>query len=517
MPLSFSNIKDKVQSSAIPAALNAVIPGGGVIYNAASQALKNKTSPQSIPLAPIASASAPIPAPTTMPTQSRVDSSTLALQKQLNSQNAGKTGWVPLKEDGILGPKTKAATTWQPVTAAPYTPPSAAAPAGGEASAGKKKTETQPQQPVQSYPGIIGQLLKKIEEEASGYTKQLADSTKRNQGYADRARDISDAAGKTITDIGRKGAAAAAGYLSTGTSPVGEGNAAIQQQTAAAQQQAAAQGAQMQLAGVDRELTAQQQAQTGLGTAAERELAAKAQELAALEGAGGLAQGVQIPYSNQYIDPQTGLPIGGGAAGGTLQNAVASIAEKVKNGTMGYDAGVAALQGYGQAGVNELQKALGANFNIQQSNATAAAQEASTLQTGTVGGQLSKQAETVKSHMVTLEQAYKQLTAQAGIPAANAIVNWFGRQTGSAPLQSYQIALTNVRDELAKILGGGTSTDSSRATAEALLPDNMTPAQLTASIKTATELMNSKIAEYTRTPEFNNNQAAGSGAGLYDW
>lgn len=43
-------------------------------------------------------------------------SSVLALQKQLNQQNAGKEGWVPLKEDAMYGPLTQAGVNWKPAT-----------------------------------------------------------------------------------------------------------------------------------------------------------------------------------------------------------------------------------------------------------------------------------------------------------------------------------------------------------------------------------------------------------------
>lgn len=42
--------------------------------------------------------------------------SVLALQKQLNTQNAGKEGWVPLKEDAMYGPLTQAGVNWKPTT-----------------------------------------------------------------------------------------------------------------------------------------------------------------------------------------------------------------------------------------------------------------------------------------------------------------------------------------------------------------------------------------------------------------
>lgn len=48
----------------------------------------------------------------------------LQLQNQLNTQNAGKPGWVPLKEDALYGPLTQAGANWKPqsqlaVTAGP--------------------------------------------------------------------------------------------------------------------------------------------------------------------------------------------------------------------------------------------------------------------------------------------------------------------------------------------------------------------------------------------------------------
>lgn len=258
--------------------------------------------------------------------------------------------------------------------------------------------------------------------------------------------------------------------------------------------------------------------QSGLNQAGA--LGIQGQQLAqqGLTSVADMSRPVQVPYGNQFLDPATGQPVGGGVSG-NIQNAVSQVAQMIQNGTMGYDAGVQALSAYGQAGINQLLQTLGPNFNVQQSNALAAAQSAATLQTGTLGGQLQKQAETVKTHMATLKHAYEQLQAQFGLPLINAGINAIASQFGSGPLQSYNIALSNVRDELAKILGGGTSTDGTRATARELLPDNMTPAQLTASIATATELMNSKIQEYTQIPQFSGSgaQAGGNTNNIWDW
>ncbi len=69
----------------------------------------------SISIALPSSTPSPVPAAGGSPAKkiSGVDPNTLNLQKQLNTQNAGKAGWTPLKEDGILGPKTEAAKMWK--------------------------------------------------------------------------------------------------------------------------------------------------------------------------------------------------------------------------------------------------------------------------------------------------------------------------------------------------------------------------------------------------------------------
>jgi hypothetical protein len=226
-------------------------------------------------------------------------------------------------------------------------------------------------------------------------------------------------------------------------------------------------------------------------------LTARGQTITAL----GTAQGALTPitpgYNQQVISQMTGQSMQAGGTAGSLQDAVSRAVEMINSGT-GFNDAAATLSGYGQGGLNALMAALPAGFDITQSNAKASAGAASTIQTGTIGGELTKSAETVKQHMITLKTAYDQLTAKFGIPLLNAGVNSILKQFGSGPLQSYNIALTNVRDELSKILGGGTATEGTRATAAYLLPDNMTPNQIDASIKTATELMNSKIQEYTR-------------------
>lgn len=368
----------------------------------------------------------------------------------------------------------------------------------------KEKQVTTPESTkgLLTFPGLASRI---VESSAPNRTQtdilqDLRGTADKNREIAQDARRLSEQYGSEIARVGQLGAGAVAGHLSTGTNVVGSGNAAIASQSASARMNALAAGQQAALEGTGQQLTAEQQAANAQASALGGANTQQSQQLGGLGTAAGLVQPVQLPYNNQFIDPLTGQPIGGGASGGSLNTAVQTIVQRVQSGQMGYDEAAAALSGYGQGGVNALNQALGQNFDVVGSNARAAARTASTVQTGTTGGQLEKAAETVKEHMVTLLDSYNKLGAQFGIPLLNRGINAIASQFGSGPLQSYKIALSNVRDELAKILGGGTPTEGTRTTAQQILPDNMTPAQIESAIKTATELMNSKIQEYTRIP-----------------
>ena len=100
-----------------------------------------------------------------------------------------------------------------------------------------------------TFPGLIG---------------AAASSAGNNSAIGQSAADIAKGYGQQIADTGVEGARAQAGYKTTGTTPVGEGNPAIQAQSTAAQQSALAAGETAALAGTGQQLTAQNQETTGL-------------------------------------------------------------------------------------------------------------------------------------------------------------------------------------------------------------------------------------------------------------
>ncbi len=376
----------------------------------------------------------------------------------------------------------------------------------------KTTPPTAPKPPVvdpSSYKGLVGRVAGAgtANNTQTGIVQDIRNTAAGNQDIGQQAVDISNKYAPEINRVGQLGAGAVAGNLSTGSNVVGAGNANLAANAVSARIQALQNAQASELKGNEQQLTAQNQTATAQNNALTGANTQQQQQITALSNATGYTQPVQVPYSNQYVDPTTGQPMGGGSMGGSLQSAVQSIAQQVQNGTMSYDQGVQALAGYGQGGMNALQQALGGgSFSPLQSNANAAANSAATLQTGTIGGELTKQADTVMEHMLTLKNKYNEIGAQYPIPAVNQTFNWFASKLGGGDLQAYKVALSNVRDELAKVLGGGSATEGTRSTAAGLLPDNMSPAQIDSVITTATELMKAKIEEYTKAPQYGNQQ-----------
>lgn len=340
---------------------------------------------------------------------------------------------------------------------------------------------------------LIGRIFEELlarGKQASTAADDVSKAAASNAALGQKAQAIADAAGQEFASIGKKGAAAETGYLTTGTTPVAEGNAAVVARTAAAQQQAVAQGAQTQLSGVDKQLAAANQAATGFASAGNL---AKG----ALDSAGNIASPIQQPYGNMLVDPVTGQPIQQGA--GTLNDAVALQVQRVKNGTAGYNDAVSALGAYGQAGINALQQALGPTFNIAQSNTLAGQQ-------GSIGPALGF-ATTALDNLDTAAQQLSSLQ-KTNSPAINAISNWgsFVTGLGSEQTRAYVQATQEARNAYASVLAsvrGGTPTDYS-GQAQAAIPDHPTPNDIAAAKATLVALGQAKQDIYGNPGAYNN-------------
>ncbi len=311
----------------------------------------------------------------------------------------------------------------------------------------------------------------------------------RNQALTDRAQSIADTAGKKIEDVGSAAARGRAGYLTTGTTPVAEGNAAVLAQTAAQQQQAIAQGANMALTGNAQGLTASGQTASAAGAA------------------GGL-----VPEALRY----------GGATGSTggLDPGTASTnyANEVITGARTYNDAVQAMALYGNAGKQFLDNAIRAsnpNFNFAQAQALGAVQ-------GTVAPNL----EMANNAITNLQSTFNNTPwyQKFGVPLLNSFSNMlagFGVGTGSETAK--QNAIKEARVNVSNALGTMTNTTPTAwtTTVEGWFPDNATPAQVQAGVQQFANLAGYRQqifgAPGNVQPYTGGTTAAGGGGSLYSW
>jgi hypothetical protein len=154
---------------------------------------------------------------------------------------------------------------------------------------------------------------------AQQYTQQAAQYGAGAIPIAAQAQDIANQFGQKYADIGQAGARFEAGQLTTGTTPVASGNAAITAQTTAAQQQALAQGEQAALQGIGYQLTGQQQAANAANASAGQAYTGQGLAQTGLTSAAGFAQPQlgsigQVPFNP--LNQQQGQVLGTAQPGG---------------------------------------------------------------------------------------------------------------------------------------------------------------------------------------------------------
>lgn len=354
------------------------------------------------------------------------------------------------------------------------------------------------------FAGLIGNLVKY----ATGFGGVTPATQKALDEYGRISGQIQDVRSKTAEGKGT--------YLTSGmTNPIAQGRGAIVAQTGAAQE--AALGAQQQ--------AALQAAQTGIQD--------RTATTGALASAAGITAPVQVPYSNQYIDPVTGQPVGGGSASMPLQQAVQLQVDRLKNGTAGYNDAVAALSAYGQAGVNMLQQAMGPNFDINKSNADAAAKQTALAQNVQTGLTMQRSAVAAGQALDSLQIAYDKLGDFAkgdplgvglNIPILGGISQSVSMSVGPGreAVSAYQGALKEARAQINTVLAPLIGVDSANATSNSLLPDNMTPGELPQKIAAAKEYISQRVSAFTTpggVPQYNSSGSGTQGGATtgFDW
>ena len=334
------------------------------------------------------------------------------------------------------------------------------------------------------------------------YLDMVEEAARRGETIGNRAADISDMYGNEIARVGRLGAGAVAGNLSTGTQVVGRGNANLAAESASnrisalsAAQAAALQGTQQQLTGAEQGLTGANYGLTGANT--QQQLAQNA-----LQAGGQLAAPQVAQYGQTVFDPTTGQYTG---AGGSMDPAVQAqtLAQQVMSGQTTYDQAVAAL-GYapGGVGTNFLNNAITqAGGNPLQLQAQSAGQQANISTQTTAGTEIGRsgyeQSLANLVDMSTQAQAAEQqamavsdILAQAGLNDVNSRfynrrLNDIKREFGDNNFQNLETALIEAQAMYSTLLqsaGGGTPSSRTQQALDTLSTD-MSAEQINASIQ----------------------------------
>lgn len=206
--------------------------------------------------------------------------------------------------------------------------------------------------------------------------------------------------------------------------------------------------------------------------------------------------GVQVPYGTQYLDPRTGQPLGGGSTGGGSQQMLDNAVQQLKNGAAFSDVAGQLPGGLSSLLLNAAQQQI-PGFNITTSNQNAQAR-GSALQ-----NQVNVVRPLVQSQQVALEhlQGLKDLVGKVNYSNSgiwNNARNWWSDNANADPnVKNLQSQIGLVQEEIAKILGGGTATDSSRNDARAILPANLSPNNFDSVMSLVQQRMQEKIDQMT--------------------
>lgn len=317
-----------------------------------------------------------------------------------------------------------------------------------------------------------------------------------------KASDIAAQYGQQIADVGKEGAMAGAGYSTTGTTPVAEGNAAVIAKTTAAQQQALAAGEAAALQGTGQQLTAQQQEQTGL------------------LGAAGLAKPegnfpmVFNPLTGTYSAP--GIAGGSSSAGHTLTYDPAKDAPNLADMVMNRDISYAdAIQGlsYGSNGANaaaQLSAAIlakGGNPTDLQAQAAGQASVAGSIP------QLqayNTAAEGIKNTITSYLSQNPNLNF-SNLAAVNAVQQWAqGKQLADPKYQTLFNYLNEYTNTLAPILGvGGNVTNLKTEIAQGFVNTQANGGSIADVLNNISDLSTAKIQNMATGAKGNTTPTAG--------
>lgn len=531
MPLNYSNVVSPAQSalqnkmnplSSLSAGVKSNL-GANIGIGAAGNIMGSSIAPYKPPVAapaakPAVSPIKPAPAaplavtPVTPPTSTPAPSTGL-VGGLIGTQHPGDAGFAPTASK----PQAPSATAEYDANG------QYAGTIGG--STGNNQTPG-----ATTFPGILGALSTASQNGSGTATvagNGLLQAPQQNQVLGDKAAQIGDQYGKQIANVGERGAQFEGGQLTTGTSPVASGNAAITAQTTAASQQALASGEAAALQGNAQQLTAQNQAQSGLSNAGSIGNTAQANEQSGLNAAGQLAQPSPAAYGQTSYDPVTGQYTGGG---GLPPDVMAQYAQMAANGQ--YSAIPSSITGNAvlSAQLNQAATALNPNYNPINSAAQGAAGAANIQTAGTAGTSTAAQGYSGAAQNYTsytgantaAEAQAKQVQGvlastglNQGVPDYNKAINSLSGRLGATNVAQLSTALTELQNMYSQILSvGGTTPTGSEAQALSVLNPNSSAAQINASIQQLQQASyNRGTGLYSQLQTYSKNLGQGGSAG----
>lgn len=372
--------------------------------------------------------------------------------------------------------------------------------------------QVQPIQPQQVQPptfgGIVGNLVNTAQnggQQAQQYTQQGAQYGAGSIPIAAQANDIARQFGQKYADVGQQGAQFEAGQLTTGTSPVAQGNAAITAQTTAAKQSALAQGETAALQGIGYQLTGQQQAATAANAAAGQAYTGQGQTIsglnsAATQAAPHLGSIGQVPYN----------PLGGtqGDILGTQQPGGVQTAGNLLGQFQGYQAlGAAPLQG-------------------QAAGAQAVAAAPGTTQAGIYGTQQAQQAayQSALQQGSALQGQLSDLITNlnlnpADLNVANKTIQSIAANTSDPRYHILQNYVNDIANTYSQILTppGGSATDTTRGIATSMLDATAKGSSILQVMQSLDQAARAKIATLPTNQGNLSSHPGGSQNGPLSW
>lgn len=424
------------------------------------------------------------------------------------------------QQSGLLGRTPPPSSTQASYAASPSQALASSTPYyGGSATVGGSTGPASTQQSTNTsqtasrglFPSVVSSLAARgttPNTTAQQYTQQSVDYGAGSIPIASQAQEIANRFGQRYAEVGQAGAKFQAGQLTTGTTPVAEGNAAITAQTTAAQQQALAQGQQAALQGIGYELTGQSQAQAAANAAAGQAYTGQGLQQNALSSAAGYAQ-PQVGQPGQAFYN----PVEQSTAGGISPEIMQQYAQMAANGQIAGVPSMITSNPVLNAQLNAAAKAINPNYNP----VTSAAQS----------GVLTAQEEQVQAYRSALQQGQNlqsqlnDLISQFGLNpndlrAANLAIQAIANQTSNPHYALLNNYINDVANTYSQVLTppGGSATDYTRGLAASMLDGAKSGKSLVEIMQGLDNAAQAKIAGVqTITPS--TSSASGGSVGWY--